>query len=116
MTCKWLVTMVIVSPLSRVNRVVNGFTPITNHLLSGVILQVPSRKLTWLAGNHHFFFMRYIFTCEFFHCHIGFLGCTIKNGETRKPTFSKDGASWTSWVGYSYNIKIANEISMLNLW
>ena len=56
MTCKWLVTMVIVSPLSRVNRVVNGFTPITNHLLSGVILQVPSRKLTWLAGNHHFFF------------------------------------------------------------
>ena len=41
MTCKWLITMVSFRPLSRVGLVIHCFvTSLTNHLLSGVILQV----------------------------------------------------------------------------
>ena len=53
MTCKWLITMVIVSPLRigifpfqmGVSWLINGGDP--NHLLTGMILQVPSLKLTF---------------------------------------------------------------------
>ena len=46
MTCKWLITMVIVGPLSRVAPFPNGLFMaykwglVTNHLLNGMILQV----------------------------------------------------------------------------
>ena len=45
MTCKWLITMVIVSPLSRVviplpNELNGLYMGVTNHLLTGMILQV----------------------------------------------------------------------------
>ena len=34
MTCKWIITMVIVSPLSRIRLLINGgrFTALTNHV------------------------------------------------------------------------------------
>ena len=44
MTCKWLITMVIVSPLNGVIPLINGLNglqmEVTNYLLSGMILQV----------------------------------------------------------------------------
>ena len=44
-TCKWLITMVIVSPLNRVIPLINGLIGLEiggdpNHLLTGMILQV----------------------------------------------------------------------------
>ena len=38
MTCKWLITMVSCCPLSRFSLVINP--PLTNHSLSGMILQL----------------------------------------------------------------------------
>ena len=42
MTCKWLIAMVFCCPPSRLSLVANGlvYPLLTNHLLSGVILQV----------------------------------------------------------------------------
>ena len=47
MTCKWFITMVFLSPLSRVSLDINGLIPLTTHLLRRLILQVglPSWKL-----------------------------------------------------------------------
>ena len=45
---KWLITMVIVSPLT-------GATfpfQVTNYLLTGMILKMPSKKTKWLINGH----------------------------------------------------------------
>ncbi len=52
MTCKWLITMVIVSSRNRGGPLPNGrylwlINGVTNYLLTGMILQVPFSKLTW---------------------------------------------------------------------
>ena len=52
MTCKWLITMVILSPLSGVVYLSNGLNGlqmgVTNYLRNGMILQVPmTDPLEW---------------------------------------------------------------------
>ena len=53
MTCKWLITIVSFRPLSRVSLVIYkwGVTPLANHLISGVILQVTPIPL--ILGRIH---------------------------------------------------------------
>ena len=63
MTCKWLITMVIVGPLSRVAPFPNGLFMaykwglVTNHLLNGMILQVgfffKKKSCEYSPGNNH---------------------------------------------------------------
>ena len=66
MTCKWLKTMVIVSPLSRDIPVPNGlnglYMGVTNQLLTGMILQVGTHRI-------HVWYI-YVYMVDFYVFHV----------------------------------------------